>query len=147
MPTITGTAGSESLDGTNSDDVIFGFAGNDVINGRGGADILFGGSGADVFAFTFNTDSNEANLDYIADFTSGEDFIFLRYAYLSIVRTDDGSSLLFGSLRDNLASDGRFAIAVIGQSVNGFDIPFNILQEGPGSPLEMVGSNNADGFD
>ncbi|WP_291298334.1 Ig-like domain-containing protein [Elioraea sp.] len=46
--TIIGTAGSETLNGTPSDDVISGGLGNDTINGRDGDDVLNGESGNDT---------------------------------------------------------------------------------------------------
>ena len=45
--TITGTADSETLEGTEEDDVICAGAGNDVIRGLGGDDTIFGDAGRD----------------------------------------------------------------------------------------------------
>jgi Ca2+-binding RTX toxin-like protein len=40
---INGTAGDDTLDGTNKPDSIFGYRGNDTINCRGGLDELWDG--------------------------------------------------------------------------------------------------------
>ena len=47
-PSILGTAGDDSISGTNSEDVILAFGGNDAISGRGGADRICGGDGDDL---------------------------------------------------------------------------------------------------
>lgn len=46
--TITGTAGNDTLNGTNAADVICGLGGNDTINGGNGTDTLYAGTGNDV---------------------------------------------------------------------------------------------------
>ncbi len=46
-PTIKGTSGGDTLNGTSGPDVISGGAGNDTISGLGGADIICGGKGND----------------------------------------------------------------------------------------------------
>lgn len=43
--------------------------GNDVLIGGAGADTLFGGSGSDQFRLSAITDSTDAAMDVIADFT------------------------------------------------------------------------------
>jgi VCBS repeat-containing protein len=48
--TIIGTPGSETLNGTPSDDVISGGLGNDTLNGRDGADVMNGDSGNDTLS-------------------------------------------------------------------------------------------------
>ena len=48
MAIINGTAGNDTLNGTNSADQIFGFGGDDTLNGNGGNDMLDGGTGADT---------------------------------------------------------------------------------------------------
>lgn len=45
---ITGTASSNTLNGTSGADVMIGRAGNDTLNGGDGADALYGGSGIDT---------------------------------------------------------------------------------------------------
>ncbi len=47
-PSQLGTNASETLNGTNGDDVLFGRAGNDTVNGGAGDDELFGSGGTDV---------------------------------------------------------------------------------------------------
>jgi Ca2+-binding RTX toxin-like protein len=47
-PTIQGTAGNDTLNGTSGPDVIAGVNGNDTINGLGGDDTLCGGKGLDT---------------------------------------------------------------------------------------------------
>ena len=45
---IAGTAGDDTLAGTERRDFIFGRAGDDAIAGNGGSDLLFGGRGSDI---------------------------------------------------------------------------------------------------
>jgi predicted extracellular nuclease len=47
VPTITGTAGADSLEGTDAVDVIMGLGGDDVITGGRSADVICGGAGTD----------------------------------------------------------------------------------------------------
>ncbi len=46
--TILGTAGADTLTGTEGPDIICGRGGKDIINGLGGDDIIFGGRGSDT---------------------------------------------------------------------------------------------------
>ena len=55
MPVITGTSGSDILEGTGDADEIYGLGGNDTIRGNGGADRLYGGDGDDLFVLTATT--------------------------------------------------------------------------------------------
>jgi Ca2+-binding RTX toxin-like protein len=48
VPTLTGTAGADSLIGGNGNDVIAGLEGNDIIRGLSNNDALLGGDGNDV---------------------------------------------------------------------------------------------------
>ncbi|MCK9988381.1 MAG: hypothetical protein AzoDbin1_04853, partial [Azoarcus sp.] len=45
-----GTAGNDTLNGTNADSVLMGYEGNDTLNGNGGNDFMNGGTGADTMA-------------------------------------------------------------------------------------------------
>lgn len=47
LPTVTGTAGIDRLNGGAAGEIIRGLGGNDVLDGRGGDDRLHGGDGAD----------------------------------------------------------------------------------------------------
>jgi uncharacterized delta-60 repeat protein len=69
--TIIGSFGNDELHGGNGWDLLQGGDGNDLLSGGNGADTLIGGAGADVFRF----DSPNFNIDYIVDFTPGEDVI------------------------------------------------------------------------
>lgn len=71
---ITGGAGSDTLVGTDADDIIDGQAGDDRLEAIGdGFDELTGGAGADVFVF-----DGDGQLDRVTDFTAGQDSIDLR---------------------------------------------------------------------
>jgi Ca2+-binding RTX toxin-like protein len=85
LNTITGTAGSNALQGTAGNDLITGLAGadqlfgnngDDTLDGGAGVDQMTGGAGADVFRFSAKTDSLSASgMDRIADFVEGTDKI------------------------------------------------------------------------
>lgn len=81
-----GAGGDDDLSGGTGEDDLFGGAGNDSIDGgadddfiAGGADgdILTGGAGDDRFAYFAASDSQNAEVDTIMDFVSGEDMIDL----------------------------------------------------------------------
>ena len=57
MPTRRGTAGNDSLIGSNSADVLLGLAGNDILKGNGGNDKLEGGAGNDILIGGAGNDS------------------------------------------------------------------------------------------
>ena len=70
---VRGSYGDDSLRGSAGDDRLRGGAGDDTIAGGAGDDALWGGDGDDVFVFEPGN-----GRDYIADFTDGDDVIFLR---------------------------------------------------------------------
>jgi Ca2+-binding RTX toxin-like protein len=84
--TLNGGAGDDSLAGGDGDDTLNGGEGNDVLNGGAGHDQLSGGAGRDQFVFsgpgamTPNAGSQGGH-DRITDFVSGEDQIWLTFAY------------------------------------------------------------------
>ena len=84
--TLFGNRGANTLSGGGGDDVLDGGRGNDVLNGGAGADELRGGKGHDVFRFT--SALNDANVDHIVDFTSGDDRIDLSRSVFSAVRAN-----------------------------------------------------------
>jgi Ca2+-binding RTX toxin-like protein len=59
--TATGNALNNQMYGNELDNVLIGGEGSDILFGRGGSD-----------TFVFNTAPSAANVDYIADFTSGD---------------------------------------------------------------------------
>jgi Ca2+-binding RTX toxin-like protein len=76
----------ENATGSKYDDVLTGNSGNNVLTGGGGHDILTGGAGNDAFVFNNLSDSPAVpigagfykSLDYITDFTPGQDHIDLH---------------------------------------------------------------------
>lgn len=95
---LYGGSGNDFVDGGADNDVLYGGSGSDVLLGGAGRDRLFGNSGGDIFVgeggadtFVFSRLSDLGldgddmlsyheglNSDVIADFTSGEDRIFLK---------------------------------------------------------------------
>lgn len=87
--TMFGSVFNDTLGGGNGDDVLFGNEGRDTLNGGDGGDrlnggiandTLTGGTGNDTFVFDSPL-GPEANIDRIADFTSGSDIIELNNEY------------------------------------------------------------------
>jgi hypothetical protein len=72
-----GTAGNDTLAGTNGNNQILGGQGNDTISGNGGADVLYGGSGNDTMVL------NASNVTAFAATSSSQ----------SIMRVDGGTGL------------------------------------------------------
>jgi len=72
---LYGGIGNDSLHGGSGADILSGDAGNDELYGGAGNDILTGGAGAmDYFKFT---EMGTANADYISDYETGTDLIYL----------------------------------------------------------------------
>ena len=91
-PSIVGTIGNDSLNGTGdatTPDYILGLGGNDTLSGLGGHDTLVGGTGSDwltggagndVFAWSLNDQGSKGApaVDTITDFEIGADILDLR---------------------------------------------------------------------
>jgi Ca2+-binding RTX toxin-like protein len=80
---VGGNAGNDTLFGGNGDDYIFGditstTSGRDVIYGGAGRDTLFGGAQGDAFVFT--TAPNSSNVDWIRDYNTVSDIIWIDNA-------------------------------------------------------------------
>ncbi|MDZ8185928.1 MAG: calcium-binding protein [Nostoc sp. ChiSLP02] len=77
--TAFGDEGNDTLYGGRGDDSLYGGAGNDLLTGGKGNDILTGGGGSDRFLFNSGAAYKSADLgvDYITDFTRGQDKIVL----------------------------------------------------------------------
>jgi Ca2+-binding RTX toxin-like protein len=70
--------------GQDGNDIVSGWNGNDYVDGGMGVDVLFGGAGTDYMIgggdtdyFVMNDDIYLGQIDYIADFTFGSDYIGL----------------------------------------------------------------------
>ena len=144
--TATGGGGSdilrgiEGVTGSRFADLLTGSAGADTLRGGRGLDMLTGGAGADAFVFAAD-DSVGSAIDSITDFQTGIDTVMIEGATsdgLSLVRTDDGGTLIF-------AGHGSGAQTVIGSN--------RVVQAGDvfGSSglvlrANMVGSDGSDGL-
>lgn len=71
---LFGDEGNDSLVGHRGNDHIHGGSGNDWISGGKGNDILSGGKGNDTFFFI----RSSLDMDFISDFTQGQDVIHLK---------------------------------------------------------------------
>jgi len=94
-------------------DIVIGGGGNDVIYGGGGNNFLFGGDGEDIFALRLA--DMDGGLNYIADFTRGEDI--LRFDDLFSNQSSDMDKLLANVAWDSNSqsfkgSDGDSAISL-----------------------------------
>jgi Ca2+-binding RTX toxin-like protein len=113
---IKGTAGNDTLNGTNGADVIAGFAGDDTISALNGRDLVFGGPGNDtiaggngwdlVFGGAGNDTINGENGPDLLRGRSGDD----------TVDGGDGRDVLFGGwgtdvLRGGAGNDRLHAVA------------------------------------
>ena len=110
QPTLSGTAGANSLTGSAGVDYIVGLGGNDVLVGLGGndkleggsgndklygkegADLLTGGTGRDIFVFDTAISSG---VDTITDFLAVDDSIQLENAFFTGLSTGSLSSSAF----------------------------------------------------
>jgi Ca2+-binding RTX toxin-like protein len=94
--------GIENMYAGNYDDILIGSSVANIIDGGGGNDKIFGGLGNDTLTggagrdlFMFNTTLNdEANLDIITDFTSGDDILKLKISIFKMLAIGLGDSSL-----------------------------------------------------
>lgn len=137
---ITGTQAAETLVGSD---------GNDVLIGLGGGDALASGAGADVYQYNSTTDSTPSDYDNLYDFETGLDRIDitrLTTSAISILRTQDGSSVMFGE-----TSIGSFQLIAGGRQINASDVSYSgdhgIYLVGAASGDTLVGGSRSDGID
>jgi Ca2+-binding RTX toxin-like protein len=76
---MVGNSAANTLTGLGGNDNLAGLGGNDILVGGAGRDRLNGGAGQDAFVFD-TTPVNVTNTDIVADFTPGEDQIWLDAA-------------------------------------------------------------------
>ena len=128
MTTITGTSGSDNLNGGSGVDIINGGAGSDKISGGSGDDILDGGSGSD----TVNGDSGNDILIYRLTENAGSSDIYTGGSGVDTLRmylTD--AQWLDASVQTQLASYlvhlAQYTNAKTGEMSNGSasDFVFN----------------------
>ncbi|MEU3460400.1 hypothetical protein ABZ721_10635 [Streptomyces sp. NPDC006733] len=75
--TITGTAGNDTINGTNGDDATCGLGGDDTINGGNGNDTISGGPGADTIDGQNGSDTLYGDLgDVDLDGQNGNDTLY-----------------------------------------------------------------------
>lgn len=137
---ITGTHAAETLVGSD---------GNDVLIGLGGGDALASGAGADVYQYNSTTDSTPSDYDNLYDFETGLDRIDitrLTTSAISILRTQDGSSIMFGE-----TSIGSFQLIAAGRQINASDVTYSgghgIYLVGAASGETLIGGSRSDGID
>ncbi|MEG4431598.1 Ig-like domain-containing protein [Microcoleus sp. F10_A2] len=94
--TLVGGDGDDVLYGGKDDDLLIGGAGNDLLIGDLGNDTLIGGSGQDRFVIR-----QGARVDFIVDFTDGEDLIGLAegltYNDLTLSQASNGALISVGN--------------------------------------------------
>ncbi|AJE44725.1 calcium-binding protein [Celeribacter indicus] len=81
---LIGGGGADTLLGDDGNDVLNGGNGPDRLTGGAGQDYLVGGGGADIFVFRKGMET-----DRVADFTPGEDRLFIEAQLLDGVTTPD----------------------------------------------------------
>ncbi|MDQ4138438.1 MAG: ExeM/NucH family extracellular endonuclease [Actinomycetota bacterium] len=91
-PTITGTAGNDTLRGTNGVDVILGLGGDDTITGGNGNDVICGGSGDDALAGG-----------------NGDDVLLGGFGVDTLNGDNGADQLIGGPGSDDLLNEGRGA--------------------------------------
>lgn len=106
--TLTGNDFANSLFGDSGDDTIYGSAGNDAISGGKGIDVLFGGDGSD--AFVFDVTLSSANFDYVQDFESGTDKLWLsheKFKKFGVGTVSQDQLLIYSSAEQLVAQDSN----------------------------------------
>ncbi len=114
---IAGNSGNE-LTGGEGSDIIIGGAGEDIIYGGTGSDILAGSAGNDIFRFNV-TDFEADEIDYILDFTDGEDKIEIEGA--NSVEYDSSTGTISVDGVDRISLDSGLDIDINVDDTNGND--------------------------
>ena len=123
-PQDTGGAGldtliaSESVTGSDFNDVLIGSDAINILRGGAGADTLTGGGGFDTFFYGSASESTAANQDVITDFFPGSDtfdFTALAPTEIRIVYLENFGSQVFAE-----SATGTLQLLVQGQDVPGF---------------------------
>ncbi|MFN6492634.1 beta strand repeat-containing protein, partial [Nostoc sp. DedQUE03] len=92
---LIGNTGANTLSGGDGNDNLFGGSGNDSLLGGVGNDSLFGGIGKDTLTggagqdSLYLTDTRTGGYDTIADFTVGDDTIFISKAEFGLSQSQD----------------------------------------------------------
>ncbi|MEH2203197.1 MAG: DUF4347 domain-containing protein [Nostoc sp.] len=86
--TLNGVDGNDSLIGGTGNDTLFGGVGDDLLSGGTGKDVLTGGIGRDSL---YLTDTRTGGYDIIADFTVGDDTIFVSKAEFGLSQSQNTS--------------------------------------------------------
>ena len=85
---LNGEDGNDSLIGDSGNDSLFGGAGDDLLSGGTGRDVLTGGTGRDSL---YLTDTRTGGYDIIADFTVGDDTLFISKAEFGLSQSQNTS--------------------------------------------------------
>jgi Ca2+-binding RTX toxin-like protein len=125
----TGTINNDSHNATSSAEYLVGLEGNDFIDGKAGADTIMGGVGqdslrgrddADIFVYQSVDESNSTNgIDYLLDFTPGEDFIDVSGLGFTDIQSGNASGTILGYATQG---DGKIHIT---NAAGDFDIKIN----------------------
>ncbi|MER5326980.1 IPT/TIG domain-containing protein [Streptosporangium roseum] len=119
--TITGTAGNDTLNGTNGADVICGFGGNDTINGGNSGDLIYAGTGNDTV--------DGGNADDTLYGGDGDD----------IMGGGNGADYLYGEA----GNDTNYGETLLGSLLYLFDNGNDHIYGGPGND-DLDGQNGND---
>jgi Ca2+-binding RTX toxin-like protein len=101
---MTGTGGSDFLDGGAGNDTLVGLDGDDTLTGGAGADTLTGGAGFDTFIDT----AAGFNGDTITDFSNGDKIVITDVSGNDFASSISGNTLTYtgGSLTFGTVPDG-----------------------------------------
>lgn len=146
---LLGGAGNDMIDGGEGNDTLDGGEGNDTLSGGEGNNTLTGGAGADVFSYASIT----AGVDYIVDFTSGEDqLLFSTTEFANLGSADFEGVSVSGTTADItgaelLVFEGTFAsLSEIETEFSGLQSTgpvFCVIPDGAGGSTLLF---DADGF-
>ncbi|MCB2010196.1 MAG: hypothetical protein KDF64_06285 [Geminicoccaceae bacterium] len=119
-----GQGGNDKIWGGGGSDTIYGGGGNDRIDGGSGVDILRGGDGNDVFVVRPGTE-----LDFIEDFTHGEDRLNLSATGVSFSELDTDGNGTINAADDFTAISGA-ALTVDIDAAAGLSAQTNLFLTG-----------------
>ncbi|MBJ7484362.1 calcium-binding protein [Brevundimonas sp.] len=155
MPTFTGTAGNDSIvgsetadtiSGAGGDDVIFGLGGDDVLSGGAGRNRLDGGSGINTVSYMDSTTGVSVQLG-LNDYQNTGYSTDLLININRLIGSRDFGDTLIGSSGDDYINPGTEVVSQYGPGPYRFRNANDYVSGGGGNDrIEVVGVSNGGVF-
>jgi glycerophosphoryl diester phosphodiesterase len=120
---------NDVINGQGGNDILWGLGGNDTLRGGAGNDTLIGGAGINYLTGNAGSDTfvlSTKGLNYVTDFTIGQDFIGLSDGLtVNQLKIEQGTGVNSSSTWVKLASDDSLLMSLNG--VKATDLTTNVF--------------------